>query len=111
MDSGDADIRSRLATSIIPVRGDYLIASMGLNHRGASAWLYRINDAGEILRVDYVFNEQIDNFEGCKLLELNGNAYLLGYGMVDADDLTVSWNEGKTMADYARGFYLAKMDF
>ena len=42
---------------------------------------------------------------------MNGNAYLLGYGMVDADDLTVSWNEGKTMRDYARGFYLAKLDF
>ena len=111
VDSGDADMKSDLATSIIPVQGDYLIASMGLNYRGASAWLYRINDAGEILRVDYVFNEQIDNFEGCKLLELNGNAYLLGYGMVDADDLTVSWNEGKTMRDYARGFYLAKLDF
>ena len=111
VDSGDADMKSNLATSIIPVQGDYLIAGMGLNYRGASAWLYRINDAGEILRVDYVFNEQIDNFEGCKLLELNGNAYLLGYGMVDADDLTVSRNEGKTMRDYARGFYLAKLDF
>lgn len=111
VDSDDADMKSNLATSIIPVQGDYLISSMGLNYRGASAWLYRINDAGEILRVDYVFNEQIDNFEGCKLLELNGNAYLLGYGMVDADDLTVSWNDGKTMRDYARGFYLAKLDF
>ena len=104
-------MKSDLATSVIPVQGDYLIASMGLNYRGAGAWIYRINDAGEILNVYYLFGEQVNNFEGCKLREMDGSAYLLAYGIVSTADLTLSWNSETTMADYARGFYLAKLDF
>ena len=108
---GDVNMRSNLANCMLQYQGDYLIASMGLSQQGAGAWIYRINDAGEILNVYYLFGEQVNNFEGCKLLEMDGSAYLLAYGIVSTADLTLSWNSETTMADYARGFYLAKLDF